>query len=137
MELSELFILLVNDLSNIRSIRSTVALRGNVEFTILQFGEFSVKELQKGVDVLCGDWRVVDGGRIRRVAEADVGRLVEEDHVGVIRPAVRIDAGVDKWSRSRGVSLDAAWAELEEQTSGRRTAWSTVQPGTSPRVVST
>ena len=52
---------------------------------------FSDEELEKCINILGGDRRRVDGGGVRGVAgrrEGDFGGLVEEQHIGMVRPAV-------------------------------------------------
>jgi hypothetical protein len=68
------FVLLVNDLPNIRNIRSTMAFHSDVEYGAALFVIFGKGELEGHKDR-----RIVDGGVGGvEVIEADFGGLVEE-----------------------------------------------------------
>jgi hypothetical protein len=97
---------LVDDLSNIGSKRSTITLRSDVEGPVTQVIIFGKEELEERIDILGGDRGCVDGGRVGGVREADFGGLVEEDNVGVVRPAVWIHFGVRERRRRRGIITD-------------------------------
>jgi hypothetical protein len=97
---------LVNDLSNIGSKCSTITLRSDMEGPVAQFIIFGKEELEERIDILGGDRGCVDGGRVGGVRPADLGGLVEEDNVGVVRPAVWIHFGIRERRRRRGIITD-------------------------------
>lgn len=102
----QVLVILVNDLSNIRGICSTIALGSDVELPATQVLVFSEEELEERIDILRGDRRSVDGGVVRGVREADFGGLVEEDDIGVIRPTVWVHLRIWVWCRRRGIITD-------------------------------
>lgn len=76
------------------------------------------EELDEGVHVLTCYRARVD--RAFPVAVTDVDGLIQEDHVRVAIPAIRVVCG------ALAVVADAAGTELEEQSSGRAAAWTSV-----------
>src|SRR6202012_3126095 len=83
------------------------------------FWELLKEEREESVDILASSHCIGDAGARVRVPHID--RLIQEDDAGIVIPRVWVGNYLE-------LLVDARGAELEEETSQRRTARATVEP---------
>jgi hypothetical protein len=125
-----LLVLRVDDVGDVRQVGPRVALPADVQVVVPVLSIPRSEQLEERMNILRRSGGVVHTTRVRvRVADSD--GLVEEEHVGVVGPRVRVVGRVDRSSRARGVrggGGDHTRTELEEESGGRGTTGSSVQP---------
>lgn len=103
----QLLIFLVDDVGEVRGVRSAVALGSNVEWLFGILREPVEEEFQECVDIFTCNRAGIDRSTVISVRVTNIDRLIEEDDVGMAIPAVGVACGV------LSVVGDVAWPEFE------------------------
>ncbi len=113
---------LVHDVGNVRRVRSSITLRGNMERKFGVFWEAVQEELEESVDVFSSHGAGVNVGVAVRIRVTNVDRLVEEDDVGMGVPTVFVVR------RVATVLANSTRSKLKEKSRCRATTRTAVQP---------